>query len=60
MRDYPSLIVPLAERGVVCMKCGTVSWDSLEEAARKAGVEDIDALVTELRDLAGDRTPDIR
>jgi hypothetical protein len=52
VRDYPRLVVPLVERGIVCIKCGTVSWDTLEEAARKAGIEDIDVLVAELQELA--------
>ena len=52
IRTYPKLVVPLAERGIACMKCGTVSWDTLEEAARKAGIEDVDALVAELSALA--------
>lgn len=55
LRDYPHLVVPLAERGVVCVKCGTVSWDTLEEAARKAGIEDVDALIAELSALASGR-----
>ncbi len=60
VRDHPNLVVPLEEQGVICMRCGMVSWDTLEEAARKAGVEDVDALVIKLRDLAGNSTPDIR
>jgi hypothetical protein len=54
VRDYPRLVVPLVERGIVCMRCGMVSWDTLEEAAGRAGVEDIDALVGELQELARD------
>jgi hypothetical protein len=52
VREYPSLVVPLTDKGVLCMKCGTVSWDTIEEAARRAGIEDVDALVGELRELA--------
>jgi hypothetical protein len=51
LRAHPGLVVPLTERGVICMKCGTVSWDTLEEAACKAGIEDVDALVAELSEL---------
>lgn len=51
IRAYPRLVVSPAEKGLTYMKCGMVSWETIEEAARKANIDDIDALVAELAHL---------
>lgn len=45
---YPSLIKPLRERGIVCIRCGEPIWGTLEQVAVERGIEDIDQLVDDL------------
>lgn len=41
----------LAKKGIVCVECGEPIWGTLEEAARKAGIADIDALIEEMNEI---------
>ncbi len=51
--DYPELIGPLANRGVVCMVCGEAYWGTLAELATAKGISDISGLIRDLEmDLA--------
>jgi len=45
---YPDAIPWLSERGIVCLVCGEPAWGTLEELARKKGIENIDELVNQL------------
>ncbi len=48
---YPSSVGFLMRKGVVCVQCGEPVWGTLEEAARKKGIEGIEALVDELNEF---------
>ncbi len=48
VEKYPSLIGPLRERGIVCIRCGEPIWGTLEEVAEEKNIEDIDGLVDAL------------
>lgn len=47
-KDYPKAIGLLMKKGIVCIQCGAPIWGTLEEIARRKGVEDVDGLVKEL------------
>ena len=48
VRDFPEAVGLLAKKGIICVQCGTPLWGTLDELARRKGVEDIDGLVVEL------------
>ncbi|MBN2031401.1 DUF1858 domain-containing protein [bacterium] len=48
VEKYPSLVRPLRERGIVCIRCGEPVWGTLEQVAEEKGIEDIDGLVDDL------------
>ena len=48
VKDYPQAVGLLVKKGIVCVQCGTPVWGTLEEIARRKGVEDVDGLVREL------------
>lgn len=50
-KDYPKAIGLLLKKGIVCIQCGAPIWGTLEEVARRKGVEDIDGLVSELNEF---------
>jgi len=50
VQQYPQLIGPLKEEGIVCLACGEPVWGTLEAQAREKGIEDIDALVERMND----------
>lgn len=46
--EYPELIGPLANRGVVCMVCGEAYWGTLAELASAKGISDVPGLIRDL------------
>jgi methionine synthase II (cobalamin-independent) len=54
-KDYPNAVGLLLKKGIVCIQCGAPIWGTLEEVARRKGVQDIDALVEELNKAIGER-----
>ncbi len=51
VREYPQLIGPLKEKGIVCLACGEPVWGTLAEQAEEKGIQDIDAIVAEMNAL---------
>jgi methionine synthase II (cobalamin-independent) len=49
-KEYPKAVGLLLKKGIVCIQCGAPIWGTLEEIARRKGVQDIDALVAELNE----------
>lgn len=47
-KDYPRAVGLLMKKGIVCIQCGAPVWGTLEEIARRKGVEDVAGLVREL------------
>lgn len=45
----------LAHKKIRCVRCGEPVWDSIEDAARRAGYaeDEIDPLIEELKGLGG-------
>ncbi|MFC1850927.1 DUF1858 domain-containing protein [candidate division CSSED10-310 bacterium] len=48
VQQYPWSVRFLAEKKIVCIQCGEPVWGSLEEAAHRAGIKDINTLINEL------------
>lgn len=42
----------LIEKGLPCIVCGEPFWGTLEELARRHGIEDVEGLLSELNALA--------
>ncbi len=51
VEKYPAAVKFLSKRGIVCIVCGEPAWGTLEEMARKKGVEDVEKLAVELSDF---------
>ena len=48
VEKHPEAVGFLLKKGVVCIQCGEPVWGTLEEAAMKKGITDIDKLTAEL------------
>lgn len=51
VEDYPELVAPLMDFGIVCLVCGEPAWGTLEEQAESKGVTNIDDIVNKLNEL---------
>ena len=51
VREYPEVISPLAELGVVCIACGEPVWGTLEKLVNKKGLNNIQEIVAELNKI---------
>ncbi|RMF10249.1 MAG: DUF1858 domain-containing protein [Candidatus Neomarinimicrobiota bacterium] len=45
VRQYPEAIVPLADAGLVCVKCGEPLWGTLQELADRKRISDLDQIL---------------
>ena len=48
---HPETVGFLMKKGIVCIQCGEPVWGTLEEAAARKGIDDIDGIVKELNEL---------
>jgi methionine synthase II (cobalamin-independent) len=51
VREYPQLIGPLKEAGIVCLACGEPVWGTLGAQAEQKGLTNIDEVVAEMNAL---------
>lgn len=51
VQQYPELIGPLKDEGIVCLACGEPVWGTLEEQASQKGIKDISGLLERMNDL---------
>lgn len=51
VRDYPKVIRPLADHGLVCVACGEPTWGTLQQLADSKGVTDLENIIQELNEL---------
>lgn len=47
-RDFPVAIKLLSRRDIVCLRCGTPLWKTVEQAIQDAGYEDVDTVLAEV------------
>jgi len=49
VEEYPKAAGILLEEGIVCIQCGEPVWGTLEEAAERKGISDIERIVEKLK-----------
>lgn len=55
---YPKAVGFLADRGIVCIRCGEPYWGSLRDLARTRNLDgQIEAIATDLRDYLAENAP---
>ena len=55
VRDYPEVISPLAELGIICIACGEPVWGTLEELVIKKELKNIDEIVAKINKIIKDK-----
>ena len=58
VREYPNVISPLAELGIICIACGEPVWGTLEELVDKKGLNNLDEILTQLNKIIEDKNND--
>lgn len=48
VNDYPELIRPLKEHGIVCIACGEPVWGTLGKLAKSKNINAIDKIIDEM------------
>ncbi len=51
VKEYPQVIRPLADHGLVCIACGEPVWGTLEQLALEKGVTNLENIIEELNEL---------
>ena len=51
VEDYPQLVRPLMEMGIVCLKCGEPAWGTLKEQAEAKSITNLNEIVDKLNSL---------
>ena len=51
VREYPKVISPLAELGIICIACGEPVWGTLEELVDKKGLHNLDEILEKLNKI---------
>lgn len=51
VENYPTLVRPLREYNIQCIACGDPIWGTLEEAAKRKGVQNLDEIIVELNKI---------
>ena len=50
LQQYPYLVGPLADAGLICMCCGEAVWGTLAELAESKGLKNIDEIIIKLNE----------
>ncbi len=48
VQDHPKLVGPLADYGLVCIRCGEPIWGSLQELAEDKGINNLVEIISEM------------
>jgi len=51
VRDYPEVIGPLSELGIICIACGEPIWGTLEELVNKKELNNLDEILDQLNKI---------
>jgi len=51
VQQYPAAVGFLMKKGIVCIQCGEPIWGTLEEAAVRKGIDNIEEIVKELSEF---------
>ena len=58
VREYPNVISPLAELGIICIACGEPVWGTLEELVDKKGLHNLDQILEKLNKIINNKNYD--
>ena len=58
VRDYPEVISPLSELGIICITCGEPVWGTLEELVDKIGLHNLDQILEKLNKIINNKNDD--
>ena len=56
--EYPKLIGPLKNEGIVCLACGEALWGTLEAQALEKGLDNIDDIVERMNAILSEADGD--
>ena len=51
VEQYPELVIPLKNYGVICIACGEPVWGTLGELMTKKGIENQDNILKEMNQI---------
>ena len=55
VRDYPEVIGPLSEMGIICIACGEPVWGTLEELVNKKELNNLDEIINKLNKIIDEK-----
>ena len=58
VQDYPEVIGPLSEMGIICIACGEPVWGTLEELMIKKELNNSEEIMTKLNKIIKDKNGD--
>ncbi len=58
VQEYPKLIGPLKNEGIVCLACGEALWGTLEAQALEKGLDNIDEIVERMNAILSEADDD--
>lgn len=58
VREYPEVISPLADLGIICIACGEPVWGTLEELVDKKGLHNLDQIMVQLNKIINNKNDD--
>ncbi len=58
VREYPEVISPLADLGIICIACGEPVWGTLEELVDKKGLYNLDQILEKLNKIINNKNDD--
>lgn len=58
VREYPEVISPLADLGIICIACGEPVWGTLEELVGKKGLNNFDKIMVQLNKIINNKNDD--
>ena len=51
VNDYPEVVSPLAEMGIVCIACGEPVWGTLNELINSKGLDNSVEIIEKLKNI---------
>ncbi len=55
VHEYPEVISPLADLGIICIACGEPVWGTLEELVDKKGLNNLDEIMEQLNKIINNK-----
>lgn len=58
VREYPQVVSPLSDHGIICIACGEPVWGTLEELVDKKGLHNLDQILEKLNKIINNKNYD--